>query len=142
MCQRLYIASKAELPRIRRSSKQPSLQVKLLDDIDAAVRRQFRRGFDHFSVAGAHLSCGCGFPELPSDPSDKVRPIPIEDRRSVERLREYLSKVVTKHRPVQLYLCMPGDEHDRPRNDREIALAEFDNPEFRFRRLELLTVRR
>src|SRR5262245_2038301 len=68
MCQRLYIASKAELPRIRRSSKEPYLQVEALEDIDAAVRRQFHHGFDHFSVAGAHLSCGCGFPELPSDP--------------------------------------------------------------------------
>ena len=130
------------MPRMRRSSKEPYLQVEALDDSDAAVRRQFHREFNHFCVAGAHLSCGCGFPELPSDPSDKLRPIPVEDRRSVERLREYLSKVVTKHRPVQLYLCMATDEHERPRNDREIALAELDNPEFRFRRLELLTVRR
>jgi len=142
MCQRLYIASKAELPRIRRTAKQPFLRVEAIDDIDAAVRRQFHAGFDNFSVAGAHLSCGCGFPEVPSDPTDKLKPIPVEDRKSVERLREYLSKVVTKHRPVQLYLCMPGDEHERPPNDREIALAELDNPEFRFRRLELLTVRR
>ncbi len=142
MCQRLYIASKAELPRIRRSLKEPFLQVEVIEDIDAAVRRQFHYGFDNFSVAGAHLSCGCGFPALPLDPSDKLRPIPLEDRKSVERLREYLSKVVTKRKPVQLYLCMPGDEHNQPRNDREIALAEFDNPEFRFLRSELLTVRR
>jgi hypothetical protein len=140
MCQRVYIASQKELPLVKRSQREPFLQVEGLTNAEAAVRRHFRREFTHFYVAGAHMRCGCGFPAYPSDPQAKQTRIPEEDRKSVERLRDYLGAGLGKRRPVQLYLCWPGDEGEAPRNERSIKVTELENPEFRFRTSEILTV--
>ena len=140
MCQRVYIASQKELPLVKRSQREPYLQVDGLTNSEAAVRRHFRREFTHFYVAGAHLRCGCGFPAYPSDPQTKQTRIPEEDRKSVQRLRDYLRAGLGKRRPVQLYLCWPGDEGEAPRNERSIKVTELENPEFRFRTSEILTV--
>ena len=140
MCQRVYIASQKELPLVKRSQREPYLQVEGLTNTEAAVRRHFRREFTHFYVAGAHLPCGCGFPAYSSDPQAKQARIPEEDRKSVDRLRDYLRAGLGKRRPVQLYLCWPGDEGEAPRNERTIKVAELEDPEFRFRKSEILTV--
>ena len=140
MCQRVYIASQKELPLVKRSQREPYLQVEGLTNEQAAVRRHFRREFNHFYVAGAHLPCGCGFPAHPSDPQAKQTRIPEEDRKSVARLREYLRAALGKRQPVLLYLCWPGDEGEAPRNERSIKVTELEDPEFRFRTSEILTV--
>lgn len=140
MCQRVYIATQKALPLVKRSQREPYLQVENLTNAQAAVLRHFRREFKHFYVAGAHMRCGCGFPALPADPQAKQTRIPEDDRKSVARLRDYLRAGLGKGRPVMLYLCWPGDESEAPRNERSITLEELEDPEFRFRTSEILTV--
>lgn len=140
MCQRIYIATQKALPLVKRSQREPYLQVEGLTTAQVAVRRHFRREFNHFYVAGAHMRCGCGFPAHPSDPQAKLTRIPEEDRKSVACLRDYLRAGLRKGRPVLLYLCWPGDEGEAPRNERSITVTELEDPEFRFRTSEILTV--
>ncbi|MGH9883083.1 MAG: hypothetical protein ACRD6N_16730 [Pyrinomonadaceae bacterium] len=71
-----------------------------------------------------------------------TRPIPENDRKSLERLRDHLHLSLGTRETAQLYYCWVGDEDTRPRNERAISLTELDDPEFRLRRSEILTVRR
>jgi len=128
------------LTLIQRSQDEPFLQLEGLEAEHKGVRRYFGRKFDHFYVAMAHLPCGCGFPEQPSDTSEMSRPIPENDRKSLERLRDHLRKGLGIRETAQLYNSWVGDEETRPRNERSMSLTELDDPEFRFRKSEILTV--
>lgn len=141
VCQCVYIGTRKALPLINRSQDEPFLQVKALDAEDIGVRRYFGRKVDHFYVARAHLPCGCGFPEQSSDTGVKTRPIPENDRKSLERLRDHLRLGLGPRETAQLYFCWMGDEETRPRNERSISLTALDDPEFRFRSSEILNVR-
>ncbi len=141
MCQRIYIGTRRALILVKPSQDERFLQVKALEVEHKGVRRYFGRKFDHFYVAMAHLPCGCGFPEQPSDTSAMTRPIPENDRKSLERLRDHLRLGLGASETAQLYYCWVGDEETRPRNERSISLTELDDPEFRFRRSEILSVR-
>lgn len=140
MCQCVYIATRRDLELVERSQAEPFLQVEALDAEHTVVRRYFGRKFDHFYVATAHLPCGCGFPVQPSE-AGEMTPIPENDRKSLERLRDYLHMSLGARDTAQLYYCWVGDEETRPRNERTISLTDFDSQEFRFCSSEILTVR-
>jgi hypothetical protein len=106
------------------------------------VRRHFRKEFEHVYVAGAHVSCGCGFPEHPSGELDKPVKIAHEDKLTMLRLHQHLQPIVGKRPQVQLYLCWWGDEDEKPRHERVVRLGELTDPLFRFKRMEILSVRR
>src|SRR5213593_2501063 len=133
MCQRLYIASSEPLRRLKKTKHEPYLEVRPLEDGGTRVRRHFREEFEHVYVAGAHVSCGCGFPEHPSH--HKPRKIAQEDRLTMLRLHQYLLPIVGKRPRVQLYLCWWGDEDEKPQAEREAHLGELTDPSFRFRRM-------
>ena len=140
MCQCVYIGTRKALPLIKRSQDEPFLQVRGLEAEEIGVRRYFGRKVNHFYVAMAHLPCGCGFPVQPSDTGVKRRPIPEKDRKSLERLRDYLRLGLGTRETAQLYYCWMGDQETRPRNERSVSLTELEDPEFRFRSSEILTV--
>jgi hypothetical protein len=141
VCQRVYIGTRRALTLVKRTEDEPFLAVKALETDYIGVRRYFGRKFDHFYVALAHLPCGCGFPAQPLETCLMTRPIPENDRKSLARLRDYLRLGLGTRETAQLYFCWVGDEETRPRNERTISLIELDDPEFRFRRSEILTVR-
>src|SRR5436309_426807 len=142
MCQRLYIASREPLRPLKKTKHEPYLDVRPLGDVGTRVRLHFRKEFEHVYVAGAHVLCGCGFPEHPSGELDKPLKIAHEDRLTMRRLHQYLQQNVGKLPRVQLYLCWWGDEDEKPRHERAVRLGELTDPLFRFKRMEILSVRR
>ena len=141
MCQRLYIASREPLRLLKKTKHEPYLEVRPLDEVGTPVRRHFRKEFEHLYVAGAHAPCGCGFPEHPSGEHQKAAKIAQEDRLTMQCLHQYLRPIVGKRPRVQLYLCWWGDEDEKPEHEREMRLGELSDPLFRFRRLEILSIR-
>lgn len=141
MCQRVYIAASRQLPSVKRTRANPHLEVTPLDKCSAFVKRYFRRGFDNFFVASAHLPCGCGFPAISIDAVKQPGPVDQADRRTMQALRDYLARNLGRRSTAQMVLFFAGLE-ERPRNERELPLTALDDPEFRLRPSELLTLHR
>jgi hypothetical protein len=140
LCQRLYIASKQELGTLKKSKSNPELQIEELSGSDLRIRRHFRRDYQYFYVATAHLPCGCGFP-CASDTSSRQRRIQLEDAKSAARLCAFLRPFIRGRNSVQLYLCWIGNEEEAPRQEREVGLEELGQSGFAFRLREMLSVR-
>jgi hypothetical protein len=139
MCQRLYVASRTELARVRKTKAAPFLELRPLGNEGAGVRRHFPAAeFPHLYVAEAFAPCGCGFPEeLGGSESPRIG---AEERATMERLREVLRPVARGRPRLQLFLCFLGNEAEEIAHRRTLSLAELESPTFRFRDLEILTV--
>jgi hypothetical protein len=124
---------------LKKSKAYPELCVEELREPDSRIRRHFRRGYQHFYVATAHLPCGCGFPSA-SHTSSSERSVSPEDARSAERLCLFLRPFISGRNSVQLYLCWIGDEDEASRQEREVALDELGASGFRFPLREKLSV--
>ena len=140
MCQRLYIASLKAIASIERSTAAPHLEIWPATKQDERVRRHFSpQEFPHFYVAGAHSPCGCGFPEALPNGRMRFREEPGE-RATMASLVEALRPAVSSRPRVQLYLCFIGHEAEEPSGGRSVGLRQLQDPTFRFRDREVLTV--
>ena len=140
MCQRLYIASLKPIGSVKRSTAAPHLEIWPATKQDETVRQHFpQQEFPHFYAAGAHSPCGCGFPEELPAGRRRLREEPGE-RATMATLAEVLRPVVSSRPRVQLYLCFLGHEAEEPSGRRSVGLRELQDPSFRFRDLEVLTV--
>lgn len=141
MCQRLYLASRTELPTLERGPGSPYLRVRPLTAAASRVRRWFSRDAKHFAEAygSAPSDCGCGFPEVIDGRDD--RPVDREDAAAVSALATYLERRPGRKNVAEVLLCWVGDEDQSPRQSREIDLASLRAPGFRFRRGEILRLR-
>lgn len=141
MCQRVYVASAFELPAIRRSAKSPYLDVHPVTGT-SPVRASLRQDLPFLYLAGAHLECGCGFPDEPSGPDGKRTKLDPADVKSLAALADFLRPACGKYATVQLYLCWAGQESDPPEGHRRVSLDELRQPAFRLKHKQLLTVGR
>jgi hypothetical protein len=141
MCQRLYLASRTELPTVERGPGSPYLRVRPLTGAASGVRRWFSRDAKHFAEAygSSPSDCGCGFPEVSDGGND--RPVNGDDAKAVSALATYLERRPGRKTVAEVLLCWVGDEDDTPRHSREIDLASLRAPGFRFRRGEILRLR-
>ena len=141
MCQRVYLASRTELPALDRGPASPYLRVRPLSEAASAVRRWFSRDATHFAEAygSSPSDCGCGFPEVSEDRND--RPVNREDAEAVSALAAYLESRPGRKYLAEVLLCWVGDEREAPRQSRETDLASLRAPGFRFRRGEILRLR-
>ena len=139
MCQRLYVASRTELARVKKTESAPFLDLRATGEGDAHIREHFPiSDFPYLYVAEAYSPCGCGFPEeLPGRRPRKLGP---EDMATMERLVESLRPAVRGRPRVQLLLCFIGEEDSEMTPGPTILLNELQSPEFRFRDLEIVTV--
>ncbi len=139
MCQRLYVASRTELTRVRKTKSAPYLALRAVGSKEPSVRGHFPvSDFPYLYVAEAHSPCGCGFPE--ERPKRRLRSLSPEEAATMRRLQESLQPAVRGRPRVQLVLCFIGDEESRMTCGRTVVLSELDNPDFRFRNLEIVTV--
>ena len=92
MCQRLYLASRSELPTVERGPGSPYLRVRPLTAAASGVRRWFSRDAKHFAEAygSSPSDCGCGFPEVSDGRND--RPVDREDAEAVSALATHLER--------------------------------------------------
>ena len=141
MCQRLYIASRNELPTVERGPDSPYLRVRPLSAAASGVRRWFSRKATCFVEAygSSPNDCGCGFPEINERSSQ--HPVERNDAEAVSALASYLASRPRTDPLVEVLLCSVGDEDDAPRHSREADLASLRAPGFRFRRGEVLRLR-
>ena len=141
MCQRLYLASRTELPTVERGPDSPRLRVKPLSAAASGVRRWFSREAKYFAEAygSSPSDCGCGFPEVSERPDE--RPVDPGDEEAVRALATYLESTQARKGVAEVLLCWVGDENDPPLHRREVDLAILRAPGFRFRRGEILRFR-
>lgn len=139
MCQRIYIASRAALPVLTQPADRLGLRVGPLSNEAAAVRRWFSSDAAHFAEALAS-PCGCGFPEV-NEPRPG-RPVEKDEARAMQALTEYLDALDGRRYVAELLLCWVGDESQRPGQRREVPLDTLRAEGFRFRRGEVLRIRR
>jgi hypothetical protein len=141
VCQRLYVASRTELARVRKTKTAPYLELHAVGPKRASVREHFPiSDFPYLYVAEAQSPCGCGFPE--ELPKRKLRPLSPEEAATMKRLKESLQPAARGRPRVQLLLCFMGEEESQMTPGRTVILSELDSPEFRFRNLEIVTVLR
>jgi hypothetical protein len=139
MCQRLYVASDLELPVMRRGAGSPFLEVRRLPS-HARIPAFPRSGLDHVYVAGGHVECGCGFPDVLANGGNQSEPVEPADLRSLQALAEWLRPACGKRRIVRLYLCWAGHEADPPESELTICLAGLRASGFRLRHKQVLTI--
>lgn len=142
MCQRVYLASHTELPSVERGPESPYLRVHPLSAAAAGVRRWFFREAKYFAEAygSSPSDCGCGFPEISGHPND--RPVDPDDVKAVRALARYLESRQGRKSVAEVLLCWVGDENEPPLQSREVDLESLRAPGFRFRRGEILRLRR
>lgn len=138
MCQRIYIGSVHPLPSLERSRSGRPISILPLSPEASGIRRWFSKAASHFVEAHGSSPCGCGFPEVSEDRSD--RPVSGDDRAAVHALASYLEQRPGRKCVAELLLCWVGDEGVKPSQAREIRLAALRAHGFRFRRGELLRV--
>jgi len=141
MCQRVYLASRTELPAVERGPGTPYLRVRPLSAAASGVRRWFSRDAQHFAEAygSSPNDCGCGFPEVREPSND--RPVDRDDEEAVRALATYLECRPGRKYVAEVLLCWVGDEDEKPLQSREADLASLRAPGFRFRRGEILRLR-
>ena len=140
MCQRIYTASSDPLPSLERSHSAPHLAILPLASGAAAVRRWFSKTAKHFAEAHGSAPCGCGFPE--SSDSGQERSVAPGDAETVKALAAYLEQRLRAKSMVEILLCWVGDEGEKPPHTREVDLGTLRTLGFRFRRGEVLRLRR
>ena len=117
MCLALYAAADAPLPEIPVVDPPAPLSVRPLRRDEAAVRARFSK--PHVYFLGADTGCSCGFSY------DAPETGPAERRDSVRQLRAYLTDVVARVGPVELYTCWGGDEAEPARERVHISPGYF-----------------
>jgi len=141
MCQRVYIASSVELPRVRRGKQSPYLEVAPVADA-GEVRALFRPDLPFVCLAGGHLGCGCGFPSETTDLGPDPEKLDQSDLASLAALVEYVRPACSKDGSAQIYLCWANQEGDGPLSRRSVSLDELLQPGFRLKHQQILTVAR
>jgi hypothetical protein len=139
MCQRLYIASRSPIATVRRTKAQPYLEIRKAPKTER-VRRIFGPDRKHLYVAGAHVVCGCGFPTATG--SDRPDQVDGRDLSSMKALVAHLRPSCRRHSTLELYLCWPQEETEDPVGRRTVSLPDLEEPDFRLRHREILTVGR
>ena len=140
MCQRIYIASSHSLPSSERSHSAPHLAILPLAGGAAPVRRWFSKAAKHFAEAHGSAPCGCCFPE--SSDHRQERSVAADETETVKALATYLEQRLGTKSIVEILLCWVGDESEKPPHRREVDLVTLRTPGFRFRRGEVLRLRR
>jgi hypothetical protein len=139
MCQRVYIASKVELPRVRRGKRNPYLNVQAVSDT-RVFPEGVRGAWPHLHVAGGHVTCGCGFPSETATGEPDPKKLAAEDVASLNALVEYIRPACTKGKAVLIYLCWQGCEDEPPESIRAVSLEEMQEMGFRLKHKQVLTV--
>jgi hypothetical protein len=143
MCQRVYIASSVELPRVRRGAQSPYLEVATAPDSAVReIRPLLRPDLPFVHLAGGHLACGCGFPSETTESHPDPSRLDQADLASLSALAEYVRPACSKYATVQLYLCWASQEGLGPVTRRSATLDDLRQPGFRLRHQEVLTVGR
>jgi hypothetical protein len=127
------------LTRVKKTRANPYLDLRPLDQGDTRVRGRFSGSeFPYLYVAEAFAPCGCGFPE--DLRAGKERRMKTEEGKTMARLAECLRPAVRGRPRVQLLLCFLGDEETKASLGRTVTLGDLEDPSFRFRNLEVVTV--
>lgn len=138
MCQRLYVATRARLPAVKRSQSAPYLEIAEVQSGRAPAFFGADRPFVY--LAGAHVECGCGFPAVAAAPDSSPSRLDDADVRSMQALAEHLREACRGHSTVELYLCWVHEQAEALATRRTATLDELRQPGFRLRHRELLTV--
>ena len=139
MCQRLYIATRTELPSVRKRKGATELALCPAGPDLVTMRRHFNASeFPYLYVAEGHAPCGCGFPE--ESPGKRKPKRQAEDLGTMKRLQEAIRPAVRGRPRVQMVLCVVGEENEEIVPGPTIAIEELGSPGFQFRSLERLTV--
>jgi hypothetical protein len=141
MCQRVYIASPVELRAVRRSSRDPYLEVAPVSDVPT-IRAFLRADLPFLYLAGGHVGCGCGFPSETADAQPDPKKLDQADLASLTALAEYVRRACRTDAALQLYLCWAGEESEAPESRRSVSLDHLCQPGFRLKHRQILTVRR
>jgi hypothetical protein len=144
MCQRVYVASRVELPKVRRGETSPYLEV--LPPFSAIAAGRVRQLLDpelpFLHVAGGHVECGCGFPSQTTDEAPDPENLSQADVASLTALAEYVRPACSKYATVQLYLCWVNQEGQGPVSRRSATLDDLREAGFRLKHQEVLTLGR
>ena len=140
MCQRVYIASSVELPRLARGKTSPYLDV--TPAARPEVRSLLRPDLPFLYLAGGHVECGCGFPSETVDSRPDPPKLSRADLASLAALAEYLRPACPKYATIQLYLCWAGREGEASGSRRSVSLDDLRQSGFRLKHHEILTVGR
>lgn len=141
MCQRVYVASEIELPRVRRGKRSPFLDARPVSDLSARPEG-IEITLPHLHVAGGHVACGCGFPSETATGEPDPKKLAAEDVASMNALVEYIRPACTKRKTVLIYLCWQGCEDEPPESVRQVSLEEMREAGFRLKHKQVLTVGR
>ena len=144
MCQRVYVASRVELPKVRRGTTSPYLEVlPPFSNIAAGrVRPLLDPDLSFLQVAGGHVECGCGFPSQTTHEEPDPAKLSQADVASLTALAEYVRPACSKYAIVQLYLCWANQEGEGPVSRRSATLDDLREPGFRLKHQEVLTLGR
>ncbi len=138
MCQRVYVASRLDLPTLRRSARSPFLEVRRAPE--APVRRFLQGDLPNLYLAGGHVECGCGFPSETTDGELDPKRVEPADVESLRALGEWLRPACRKGGAARLYLCWAGLEGEAPESARAVSLSQLREPGFRLKHGEVLTI--
>ncbi len=139
MCQRVYVASRLDLPTLRRGARSPFLEVCRAPE-EAAVRRFLQGDLPNLYLAGGHVECGCGFPSETADGELDPKQVEPADVESLHALGEWLRPACRKRGTVRLCLCWAGLEGELPESARTVSLSQLREPGFRLKHGEVLTI--
>jgi hypothetical protein len=144
MCQRVYVASQIQLPKVRRGAASPFLEVlPPFSNIAAGrVRLLLRPDLQFLQVAGGHVTCGCGFPSETADGTADPEKLTQADVATLGALADYIRPACSQSASVQLYLCWINQEGEGPIGERTAELDDLRQPGFRLKHQEVLTVGR
>jgi hypothetical protein len=135
MCMAVYIASNVPLPLVAWNKDQPGFFVAELHPERESVRVQFSKPYVYY--VGAHSGCGCGFaygrnPEYEEDIE--------ENRGSVTRLSQYLTKAAEQNETIELFACWEGDQAEEPVKRRKATPSDIGGESFWFEEREFLLI--
>ena len=139
MCQRVYVACRGALPTVRRGAQSPFLEVQVAPPVPH-IRGFLQLDLPNVYLAGGHVVCGCGFPDLFGDDVVRAAPIGEADVQSLRALVEWLRPAVEGHKTARLYLCWPHRQHDPPQGERTVTVTQMLEAGFRLRHHEILTI--
>jgi hypothetical protein len=132
MCQRVYVASRLDLPTVSRGVQSPLLEVRRATD-EVPVLRFLQGDLSNVYVAGGHVECGCGFPAETTDGELDPKRLEAADVESLHALGEWLRPACRNGGTVRLYLCWAGQEGESPESARTVSLSELREPGFRLK---------
>lgn len=143
MCLMLYLAADQPLEMLDWDDAAPGFYIEALAPEEDRVRRQLTKR--HVVYAGSHEGCGCGFRRRARDllraaPGSAHLGASEPSRRSLEQLRRYLQREVTRVGPIELLACRDGDQARRPAVHRALRPSALADETFAFFDSELAVV--